>query len=282
MFRVIVENKRGNKLAFTQNEKYTITAINGLGAPDAVINTADVGQFDGQRFNSSKVSMRNITMNIVISGDVETNRIALYQIFKAKEWIRFRYRNGLRDVYIDGYIESAPVNLFSQKQEVQVSILCPEPFFKAAEEIIDDMNLVISLFYFPFSFEESGEAISEYNEVAEKVVLNSGDIENGMIIELKAIGKVVNPKVISSDTLEFFGLNYTMENGDVILISTEKGNKTVRLIREGIETNIFNYIMKDISWLQLKAGDNVFVFEAEAGAEYLEVTFRHRNFYEGV
>lgn len=282
MFRVIVENKRGNKLAFTQNEKYTITAINGLGAPNAVINTADVGQFDGQRFNSSKVSMRNITMNIVISGDVEANRIALYQIFKAKEWIRFRYRNGLRDVYIDGYIESAPVNLFSQKQEVQVSILCPEPFFKAAEEIIDDMNLVISLFYFPFSFEESGEAISEYNEVAEKVVLNSGDIENGMTIELKAIGKVVNPKVISSDTLEFFGLNFTMENGDVILVSTEKGNKTVRLIRDGIETNIFNYIMKDISWLQLKAGDNVFVFEAEAGAEYLEVTFRHRNFYEGV
>lgn len=282
MFEVIVENKSGQKLAFTQNNKYAITSITGLGFPDAEINTVSVGSFDGERFNSSRVAKRNIVLTIAILGDVEANRIALYRVFKSKQWIRFHYKNGLRDVYIDGYIESAPIDLFSQNQEVQISIICPEPFFKEAEEIIDDMSLIINLFEFPFAIEDEGIAFSEYAEVTEKIVQNGGDIENGMTIEMRSIGTVVNPKILNRDTLAYFGLNFTMQSGDVITISTVKGNKTAYLLRGGETINIFNYIMKDITWLQLQPGDNVFVFEAETGAEYLEVTFKHRDNFEGV
>lgn len=283
MFEVIVENKKGNKLSFVQNTDYAITKITGLGPPDAVINTVNVGSFDGERFNSSKVGMRNIVMTIAILGDIEANRIALYSIFKSKQWIRFYYKNGIRDVYIDGYIESAPIDLFTQNQEVQISILCPEPYFKNAEEIIDDMNLIISMFYFPFAIEEApGIPISAYEELLEKVVINEGEIQNGMIIELKATGEVVNPKIFNRDTADFFGLNITMQTGDLITISTIKGSKTVYLLRNAEEINIFNYIMKNITWLQLEPGDNVFTFEAEKGAEYLEVIFRHTDNFEGV
>ena len=283
MFEVIVENKRGNKLSFVQNSNYAITNITGLGPPDAAINTVSVGSFDGERFNSSKVGMRNIVMTIAILGDIEANRIALYSIFKSKQWVRFHYKNGIRNVYIDGYVESAPIDLFTQNQEIQISILCPEPFFKNAEEIIDDMNLIISMFYFPFAIEETpGTPISAYDTILEKLVLNEGEIQNGMIIELRATGEVINPKIFNRNTTDFFGLNITMQKGDLITISTVKGSKTVYLLRNAEEINIFNNIMKNITWLQLDPGDNIFTFEAEKGTEYLEVSFKHTDNFEGV
>lgn len=282
MFEVSVENKKGNKISFVQNENYAITSITGLASPDAAINTVNVGSFDGERFNSSKLGMRNIVMTIAILGDIETNRIALYKVLKSKEWIKFNYKNGLRDVYIEGYIESAPIDLFTQNQEVQVSILCPDPYFKNAEEIIEDMNLIISMFYFPFAIADEGQTFSQYDEILEKVIINNGDVAKGMVIELRAIGEVVNPKIFNRDTTEFFGLNITMQEGDVITVSTVKGAKTVHLLRNAADINIFNNIMKNIAWLQLEPGDNVFTYEAEAGAEYLNITFRHIDNYEGV
>lgn len=282
MFEVTIENKKGNKISFIQNEKYAITSITGLGPPDAAINTVNVGSFDGERYNSSKLGMRNIVMNIEILGDIETNRIALYKVFRSKEWIKFNYKNGLRNVFIEGYIESAPIDLFTQNQEIQVSILCPDPYFKNAEEIIEDMNLIINMFYFPFAIGDEGQTFSQYDETLEKVITNEGDVEKGMIIELQAIGEVKNPKIFNRDTTEFFGLNITMQEGDLITISTIKGSKTVYLLRNGVNTNIFNNIMKDITWLQLEPGDNVFTYEAETGAEYLNILFRHTDNYEGV
>lgn len=282
MFEVTIENKRGNAISFYQNDKYAITSITGLGPPDANINTVNVGSFDGERFNSSKLTMRNIVMNIAILGDVETNRIALYKVFKSKEWIKFNYKNGLRNVFIEGYIESAPIDLFTQNQEIQISILCPDPYFKNAEEIIEDMNLIINTFYFPFAIEDSGITFSKYDEILEKTIVNEGDVAEGITIELRAIGVVKNPKIFNRDTTEFFGLNITMQEGDLITVSTIKGAKTVYLLRNGENINIFNNIMKDITWLQLEPGDNVFTYEAETGTEYLNILFRHTDNFEGV
>lgn len=282
MFEVSVENRKGNKISFVQNENYAITKITGLGSPDATISTTDVGAFDGERFNFSKVGKRNIVMTIAILGNVEKNRIALYSVFKSKQWIKFHYKNGLRDVYIEGYVESAPIDLFTQNQEVQISIICPEPFFNNAEEIIEDMNLIINMFYFPFSIEDTGVPFSAYDTNLEKSIINEGDIDRGIIIELKAIGEVLNPKIFNRNTGEFFGLNVTMQKGDIITISTIKGSKTVTLTRDAADINIFNNIMKDISWLQIEPGDNVFTYEAERGSEYLDIKFRHRDIFEGV
>lgn len=282
MFEVSVENRRGNKLNFVQNEKYSITSITGLGTPDATINTINTGYFDGERFNSSKLGMRNIVMTISILGDIETNRINLYKVFKSKEWIKFNYKNGLRDVYIEGYVESAPIDLFTQNQEIQISILCPDPYFKAAQEIVEDIGVIINKFYFPFAIEEAGITFSEYDDILEKIVVNNGDTTKGIIMELKVTGDVKNPKIFNRETAEFLGLNIDLVEGDLVTITTIKGSKSVYLLRNGATTNIFNTLMKDITWLQLEPGDNVFTYEAEEGAEFLNIIIRHIDNFEGV
>lgn len=282
MFEVLVENKRGHKIDFVQNNKYAITNISGLGPPDAEINLSEVGPLDGAEFNSSKLKVRNIVMTIEILGNVEANRIALYKVFKSKEWIKFYYKNGLRDVYIEGYIENAPVELFTQNEAIQISILCPDPYFKNAQEIIEDIGIIINNFSFPFAIEEEGIPFSKYDEILEKTVVNNGDVEKGVIIEIRASGNVLNPKIFNRETAEFFGLNIELIEGDVVTITTIKGLKTVFLLRNAETINIFNNIMKDITWLQLAPGDNVFTFEAEKGIEFLNIMFRHIDNFEGV
>jgi hypothetical protein len=50
-----------------------------------------------------------------------------------------------------------------------------------------------------------------------------------------------------------------------------------------VETNIFNYVMQNSTWLQLEAAGSTFVYEVGSGIlGDLLVTFKHSNLYEGV
>ena len=114
-------------------------------------------------------------------------------------------------------------------------------------------------------------------------VTNEGDVEAGMTIELYAKKSVTNPKIYNYLTGEYFGLDIEMQVADLITITTERGNKTVTLLRGGVYSNIFNTVMEGSTWLQLDIGNTELVYEVEEGQESnLLVTVSHNNLYEGV
>ena len=77
--------------------------------------------------------------------------------------------------------------------------------------------------------------------------------------------------------------NFDMEQGDLITIDTRPGQKTVTLLRSGVESNIFNYIIQGSTWLQLSPNGDTFVYEVGTGLDAdLNITFKHENLYEGV
>ena len=114
------------------------------------------------------------------------------------------------------------------------------------------------------------------------MVLNDSDTETGVTIRLTASGDVVNPIIYRRDTLESFGLNISMRDGDVIEINTRRGSKGVTLYRDGDQTNIINYISKNVVWFQLLPGDNQFTYTADSGDFSLAATFVYNPRYEGV
>ena len=152
------------------------------------------------------------------------------------------------------------------------------------EALMDELKNIINVFHFPFSSTEEPQLVFGYfsNDVG-ITVENQGDVECGLTIELYARSPVTNPKIYNYITQEFIGLNYSMETADLITIDTRKGEKTVTLLRDGVETNIFNYVMKNSTWLQLEASGSTFVYEVASGVlGDLLVTFKHSNQYEGV
>jgi len=84
-------------------------------------------------------------------------------------------------------------------------------------------------------------------------------------------------------TAEYMEININMQMGDLIIITTEQGNKTVTLLRDGVRTNIFNLLSKNSTWLQLDIGGGVYVYEVGTGTTIdLDVTIKHYDLYEGV
>ena len=262
LFTLIAENARGDKLQLTQNPAYGVIDVSGLSPAAATVNTSVIATSDGSIYNSSRVNSRNIVITIALIQEPEINRIALYKIFKTKQFCKLYYKNGLRDVFIEGYVESFECGLFSISEQAQISIICPNPFFK-------NVNSTISY-------------ITIDSNAVESTIINNGDIASGVEIQITASGETINPKITNVDTHEYFELYFVMQSGDIINISTYSGEKSITLRRNGTTQNIINSVNRSSVWLQLNYGKNNFVYSAKEGENNLEVTMTHTDLFEGV
>lgn len=284
MFSLWLENRRGDSIELTHNNNYMITDIDGLYPPSASIVTSEVSLYDGSKFNTSKVDERQIDISIAITHNAEENRIALYKVIKSKQYIKMSYKNGSRDVYIEGYVSDMNIDYFANPQTVSISILCPEPYFKEAQEIVNGINATVNNFHFPCSITaEDKKPFSYYEEKLEVNITNEGDIESGMTIEIHASGQVDNPAILNRETREYFRLATSLQQGDTLYINTQKGKKSVQVFRDGEYVNLFNYVAEGSTWLQLQPGDNLFTYEADnESVVYMDINFVHEQLYEGV
>lgn len=290
MFSLRIENSQHNVITLTQDEsKYQVIDIDGLNPPKAQLNRSTVAGMDGTKFNSSKLEERNIVITLKINGDVEYNRLFLYQYLRTKEWCKVYYKNGSRDVYIEGYIETMESNYFTNNEQLQISIICPNPFFRDVQEIVNDISKAISNFEFPFSFGDGNNTDDpiEFGVVnSDKLtnVYNKSENETGVIIEINFGDSVKQLKIVGVTSGENFTLNYNFLENDTVIINTNKGEKSVRLIRAGAYYNLFTYMQKGSSFFQLGIGDNYFSYLADNGIsdDSVEIQFKFNNVYRGV
>lgn len=286
MFVCKVENTRNQILTLTQNEEnYQIINIMGLTPPSAQINTSKIAGQDGSKFNSSTLNERNIVITVKLNGDVEHNRINLYSFFRNKEWCKFYYKNGTRNVYIEGYVESLDGDLFTDNETMQISILCPNPYFKDIEEIIDDISKALAAFEFPFAIDEGDPIpISTIDTSRITNVYNNSESETGLIIEIDLLNSANKIQINNIITGEIFVLNYAFLENDKIIIDTNKGNKSVSLVRNAVTTNLFTAMRKGSSFFQLNIGDNFFSYLVDEGTndDAIHIVFKHYTLYGGV
>lgn len=281
MFEAIVENKYGEQLNLCELEGYVVK-ITGLTPPTATINTSKSVTIDGSKYNSSRLNERNIVLQIIPTNDIEHKRINLYKYIKSKQYIKLYFKNESRNVWIDGYVESFEGDLFVQRQQLQVSIICPDPYFKSIDESVYEFSAITPLFTFPFAISSEGKAISSLSTFVEKNILNASDEETGIIIELHATGLALEPTIYNMTTNEHFTINHEFMAGDIIRINTKRGQKSIVLIRDDVESNIINLMQKGSKWFNLLVGDNIFAYTTVYGTENLQVKIILQPIFEGV
>lgn len=282
MYTLKIENKNGDILNLSTNPAYDVFKIDGLTPVDASLNFSELANFDGAIYNSGRLGKRNIVLYIKIHNPAEENRIGLYKYFPPKNQVRIYYKNDHRDVYIDGYVEKFECDLFSVNEFVQVSVLCPLPYWIDAEKTEINFNHIESLFEFPFAISEEGIEFSRIIKDNTNYFNNSGT-EIGLLIEFTAkTNQILNPRFYNRTTQKFFGVNFDMNDGDIIQISTFKGNKFVKLIRKGAESNIIDKRQAGSEWLTLTPGTNELTFEADEGEINLDVKMTTYRYFEGV
>lgn len=288
MYSLTFTNERGKEFtlspAIDMTTPYAIVDIDGINPPKATINTSQLALIDGAQFNSAKLEMRTINVAFVIQDDAEASRVSVYDVLKTKHPIAVRYTSSTRDVRVDGYVESIEVDYGGNPQQVSVAILCPYPYWQAAQSIVSDLSSVIGLFHFPFASTETPEIVFGYIDPVISIdVENGGDIETGIVIELYASEAITNPRVIDYETGDFIQLDMTMEPADLVTIDTRVGHKTATLLRAGESVSVFNAVAKGSTWLQLAIGGSTYTYTVEGGAATgLSVKITHTNIYEGV
>ena len=284
MFTLKIENVIGQAITLTQNESnYQILEIEGLNPPKANIFTNPVANMDGEKFKSSKLEMRNIVLTIKINGNAEENRLTLYSYLKTGKYSKIYYKNDSRNVFVEGYCETIECPLFTINQQMQISIICPDPYLQAVETIYNDISKELAAFIFPFAIEEEGIPFSDLNKNRISQIMNLGEVETGMVITLIAKeNNIVNPTVYNSDTGEYMRIETILNLGDQVVINTNKSKKSIVKISGGETTNIINFLSGSSNWLQLEAGLNSFTYDADLNDDKLKVTFEFNLRYEGV
>lgn len=273
-----------------------IRSIDGLGPAKATINMTDISTSDGGIYNSSRLDKRNIVMELLLAHcpTIEDARLNTYRYFPIKKSLMFEIETDRRRAYTIGYVESNTPSIFSEQETVQISIICPDPYFYASDgKKVTGFSGITSKFHFPWhnTVELQEVVFGTIESIRSRTIYYNGDSDIGVVIELHAVGDVVNPTVYNIGTQEFITIDtdklesltgHGMIAGDDITISTERGNKGIYLLRDGNTYNILNTIGRDSDWFQLSEGDNVFAYVAEDGAENLMISITNNVIYEGV
>jgi len=274
-----IENDRGEVLDFSTTSRY-VAMLTGTGPPAATINRATVSVADGTRYNSARVGERELLLTIHIVRDVARARLNLYRFVATKSHVKIYYQaNGL-NVYIEGYVETAEVNPWEQNQYMQVSIICPMPFWQDVGSTFTDASQVSRLFEFPFAIEEAGIELSTMDLSSSTVIENNGTVEAGVTFVITATVATTNPRIHNLSTGEFIGIHATMEPGDQIEICTSTGSKRITHIRDGVRTNYINKLMLGSAWLKMVVGANEYSYTVDVGE--CELGVYHTNMYTGV
>ena len=274
---------------------YQVLSIVGLNPPRAQVNTTTIVGMDGAVFNSSKLATRNIVLTVKINGEVEQNRLLLYRYFPTKEPCKLYYSNDTLNVMIEGYVESVECNYFSNAEQAQISIICPSPYFRAIDEMINDISAIMAMFEFPFFINE-GEPIpfSEYIAGRESAVMNNSESECGCEIDIEVSpdidGAITTLLITNETTGDWLALDGTKTadggfiGGQKITINTNKGKKSIMLWDDGVTVSAFQTLKSGSTFIQMKTGENVMSYAADGGMHDGDVTVivRHYDVYRGV
>lgn len=277
-----ITNGSGDSITFGRHFfLYDHIDLSGL---SATVNYAN-STADGATYQRTRLEIREFDIPFFIDRKgredwwIEEQRVLAYKVFNPKKnpmRLDFETPAGEK-YYINANLEGAPYfpseevneNVFWQDGLLQFTANDPYIYESATQNV--EVATWIGAFEFPLEIPEEGIEMGYRSESLIANVFNGGQESTGMLIRFRALGTVVKPSLINVNTYEEFKLNFTMQGGDTIEISTYQGRKTITLIRNNVRSNIFGSRQLLSKFLQLEVGDNLFRYDAEEGIDNLEV-----------
>lgn len=258
--KIKATNSYGTTLQLTQQAAYAVASVSGLTPPEGAVYTSELATKDGSFYSASRSQNREIVLDIYPQEKIETARLALYTVFKLAKWVQLELQTGSRHVTIEGWVQSMQGDLYENPQHLQISVLCPDPFF-------DDVTTTTT-------------AVTTAGTAA--TVENAGDEEAGAVFTLTASGAVSNPIIYNTTTGQSFGLDLDLASGDTVAIDTRRGSLRATKTHNGTESNVINAMASGSTWLKLQPGNNSISFNAESGSAALSLSVAFTPIYEGL
>lgn len=263
MISISLKNSRNQVVMFPDDDtQFQLVSVSGLDPVQANLNLSNVVGVDGSRFISSKLTNRNIVILVQVNGDAEENRRRLYGRFPPKEKVHIIITEVNRDVYIDGIVESLSCNVFQNGMKAQISIICPDPYFKSKNDATEvDAEPDWRTGTVDFTFKYDGEAPAYL-----KAVLQF----NNYITLLRLEGP--------DGKLEF---NYNMTDIDRITIDCEAKTAILRKT-DTTEINLIPFMTADSEFIRIPVGTSHLVMTVNPNLPPFGASMRYRPLYGGI
>lgn len=242
-----------------------IRNITGLGPVKAAVNTSPLGSVDGDSYVGSSVGSRNIVMTLKPNPDWATwsheeLRRILNLYFMPKRLVRLVFETDeISPVEIFGYVESNEPSIFSKDGEVQISVVCPYPYFTAVNPTVIT------------GLSTGGVVVVDYN----------GSIETGINVKVTQ-SAIAFPTLIhiqvGDPTLSSFWVTAGVDDTNYFEMSSVPGQKYARNVNTdtGIITNLLANIQQGSEWPILEPGSNDFYVATDAGVQDWTLTYYER------
>lgn len=242
-----------------------LVKMDNVGEIPAIINTTDYAIADGSYKNTNRLSKRNITMKFRLTEsfadklsqgpkNIEQTRLRLYKLFPYKSQITLIIKtdtsNYEKNIYC--YTESVEPDIFSNKETVSVSLICPDPYFFVKKEIAVGKD-------FEVIYEGNAETGVLY-----KVDGSLLDDDHDFSLYSHVLGHSHNLGFTMSTLKELIN-SQTVQNG-ILTASSELSQKFVKFEINNTITNIISSLgLGPFDWPKMYNGTNMITVLIEGG-----------------
>lgn len=303
IYTIIATNAKGDSVELDLANPWAggiaVTGASGLGPAEGTINTVNFATSDGALFNSSRIKSRDIELNLKFLGsDIEAVRHKLLRYFRVKHPITLDFITDYRHTYITGHVEKNEIDIFSNSEGADLTIVCPNPFFRLRDPAKgkNSVRFTTSTPSFEFEFQDPNSdsptlIFGEMTSTGETVVVYEGDADASTIVDIQFLGPASGVKLyntttqtrINIDTNEISRLlGSTVRAGDRLSISSGVGDKYVKAYRDGNVYNALSALDKDSDWIFLTPGDNLITVRADTGIDNVSAIISFENLYESI
>lgn len=281
----IVCERNGQSITFTHARPYWLLSAEGLGEADFEVSSQQAAGMDGELYQGSTANKRNIvikaTVILPVGATHDQIREEFFSFFVPRETGTLYLYDGDKARKIDYKTENCEFDMDGIFRDVTISLICPDPVFKAVQDERTDVAEIEGLIEWPVELTNPFEVGLKHDTLM-ATIRNPSSVSRGLTVTITATGEAVNPKLIEVNRQQSFRILTTLHNGDVLVVTTGPGNKRVKLIRDNVESNINNCWEFGGTWLQVEPGENLFTYEADSGASSLSVTLASTPLYWGV
>lgn len=281
----IVCERGGQSITFAHKRPYWLRKVEGIGQADFDVSSEKTANQDGELYKGATANKRNIVLTVsVIPPDGKPHdqiREEFFAFFVPRETGTLYFYDGGIARKIEYKTESCEFEMDGPFREVTVSLICPDPAFRAVQDEQADVANVVGMIEWPLELSAEFEVGIRYETRIANIV-NPSSVSRGLTITFTASGEVVNPSLVEINRQTSFRILTTMHAEDQIVVTTGPGNKRVKLIRAGVETNINNLWEFGGTWLQVEPGENTFTFSVDSGDDALSVHLASTPQYWGV
>lgn len=283
----------GDRLTINLTDPYAsgiaVKEITGLGPVKADISTDRYALLDGAFLKGIRVGTRTVVLSLIPWGDdIQLLRRKIYSYFSVGETVMLGVVTDWVNVQSEFIVENCEPNIFSDREEVQVTLFGLDPYWKAASTQIQKVvgfNDNAPTFEFPFWSNDTPRLkFGDMTNSSGKDIRYHGDAAAGIIISIEFSGDI-NNLVISNTTynetmsIARAGKFYADEK---LVIDTRPGKKSILHQARGRQSYITGVLAPGSTWIKMHPGLNTIALQYSGGSEDLSVSLEYDTLYRGI